>query len=38
MSRKVEVNNIQMIATTPEDIQISLGAIGGSAEGTSLAT
>lgn len=27
MSREVEVNNIQMIATTPEDIQISLGAL-----------
>lgn len=27
MSREVEVNNIQMVATTPEDIQISLGAL-----------
>lgn len=27
MSREVEVNNIQMTATTPEDIQISLGKI-----------
>ena len=37
MSREVEVQNIQLAATTPEDIQISLGAIGSSAEGTSLA-
>jgi len=37
MSREVEVRNIQLTATTPEDIQISLGAIGSSAEGTSLA-
>jgi hypothetical protein len=37
MSREVEVQNIQLVATTPEDIQISLGAIGSSAEGTSLA-
>jgi hypothetical protein len=29
MSREVEVNNIQMIATVPEDIQISLGALTG---------
>lgn len=28
MSREVEVKNIQMTATVPEDIQISLGAIG----------
>ncbi|MGN0677205.1 MAG: hypothetical protein ACI4K5_05615, partial [Ruminococcus sp.] len=28
MSREVEVNNIRMTATTPEDIQISLGTIG----------
>ena len=28
MSREVEVTNISMVATTPEDIQISLGAIG----------
>jgi hypothetical protein len=27
MSREVEVNNIQMTATTPEDIQISLGKL-----------
>ena len=27
MSREVEVQNIQMVATTPEDIQISLGKI-----------
>lgn len=27
MSREVEVNNIQMVATVPEDIQISLGAL-----------
>jgi len=27
MSREVEVRNIQMVATTPEDIQISLGKI-----------
>lgn len=37
MSREVEVQNIQLVATTPEDIQISLGAIGSSAQGTSLA-
>ena len=37
MSREVEVQNIQLTATTPEDIQISLGAIGSSAQGTSLA-
>ncbi len=29
MSREVEVQNIQMVATTPEDIQISLGALTG---------
>jgi hypothetical protein len=29
MSREVEVNNIQMIATVPEDIQLSLGALTG---------
>lgn len=29
MSREVEVKNIQMTATVPEDIQISLGTIGG---------
>ena len=28
MSREVEVTNISMVATTPEDIQISLGKIG----------
>ncbi|MEE5993296.1 MAG: hypothetical protein V3G42_08650 [Oscillospiraceae bacterium] len=28
MSREVEVSNIQMSATVPEDIQISLGALG----------
>lgn len=27
MSREVEVNNIQMIATTPEDVQLSLGKL-----------
>lgn len=27
MSREVEVQNIQMVATTPEDIQISLGKV-----------
>jgi hypothetical protein len=37
MSREVEVQNIQLVATTPEDVQIALGAIGSSAEGTSLA-
>lgn len=37
MSREVEVQNIQLVATTPEDIQISLGAIGSSAQGVSLA-
>lgn len=31
MSREVEVQNIQMTATTPEDIQISLGTIGSTA-------
>ena len=35
MSREVEVQNIQMTATTPEDIQISLGTISnGSAAST----
>ncbi|WP_294469536.1 hypothetical protein [uncultured Ruminococcus sp.] len=29
MSREVEVKNIQMVATVPEDIQISLGALTG---------
>jgi len=28
MSREVEVTNISMVATTPEDIQISLGKLG----------
>lgn len=28
MSREVEVTNISMVATTPEDIQISLGLLG----------
>ena len=37
MSREVEVKNIQMTATTPEDIQISLGAIGSPSEANSLA-
>ena len=32
MSREVEVTNISMVATTPEDIQISLGAIGTEAD------
>ena len=31
MSREVEVQNIQMTATTPEDIQISIGQIGSNA-------
>ena len=37
MSREVEVKNIQMTATTPEDIQISLGTIAGHTEAISLA-
>lgn len=37
MSREVEVNNIQLTATTPEDIQISLGTISGHGDTTSLA-
>ena len=37
MSREVEVQNIQMTATTPEDIQISFGAIGSPSEANSLA-
>ncbi len=37
MSREVEVKNIQMTATTPEDIQLSLGAIGSPSEANSLA-
>ena len=35
MSREVEVQNIQMTATTPEDIQISLGTIGSDASAAS---
>jgi len=35
MSREVEVQNIQMTATTPEDIQISLGTIGSTASAAS---
>ncbi len=31
MSREVEVQNIKLTATTPEDIQISLGKIGSNA-------
>jgi len=34
MSREVEVSNIQMSATVPEDIQISLGTIGTISSGT----
>ena len=37
MSREVTVNNIQMTATVPEDIQISLGEIDGHTEALSLA-
>ena len=37
MSREVEVKNIQMTATTPEDIQLSFGAIGSPSESNSLA-
>ena len=37
MSREVEVKNIQMTATTPEDIQISLGTITSHTEAVSLA-
>ena len=37
MSREVEVKNISMTATTPEDIQLSLGAIGSPSEANSLA-
>jgi hypothetical protein len=36
MSREVEVTNISMVATTPEDIQISLGRIG--SDGSTAAT
>ena len=28
MSREVEVQNIQMTATTPEDVQLSIGNLG----------
>jgi hypothetical protein len=38
MSREVEVKNIQMTATVPEDIQISLGQIGTTADVTALST
>ncbi|MEE3415385.1 MAG: hypothetical protein VZR53_08445 [Prevotella sp.] len=37
MSREVEVQNIQMTATTPEDTQISLGTIGSTASAASTA-
>ena len=37
MSREVEVKNIQMTATTPEDIQLSFGEIGSPSEANSLA-
>jgi hypothetical protein len=37
MSREVEVKNIQMTATTPENIQLSFGAIGTPSETNSLA-
>ena len=37
MSKEVEVKNIQMTATVPEDIQLSLGTITGHSETTSLA-
>lgn len=37
MSREVEVKSIQMTATTPEDIQLSFGAIGDASEDNSLA-
>jgi hypothetical protein len=36
MSQEVEVKSIQMQATTPEDIQISLGAIGSPSETNAL--
>jgi len=35
MSRDVEVQNIQMTATVPDDMQISLGQIGSTASGAS---
>ena len=37
MSREVEVQNIQMTATVPEDIQLSLGAITDASDANSLA-
>lgn len=37
MSREVEVKNIQMTATVPEDIQLSLGAITGAGPSANLA-
>lgn len=37
MSREVEVNNIKLTATTPEDIQISIGKIGSNATTASTA-
>lgn len=37
MSREVEVQNIQMTATVPEDIQLSLGTIGSHSDTVSLA-
>ncbi|MBR3645691.1 MAG: hypothetical protein IKN54_04670 [Lachnospiraceae bacterium] len=37
MSREVEVQNIQMTATVPEDIQLSLGAITNSSASAALA-
>jgi hypothetical protein len=38
MSREVEVKNIQMTATVPEDIQISLGKIGTTSDVTTAST
>ncbi|MBP1533313.1 MAG: hypothetical protein IK999_04180 [Ruminococcus sp.] len=38
MSREVEVKNIQMTATVPEDLQISLGEISGGSNSVNLAT
>jgi len=38
MSREVEVQNIQMTATVPEDIQISLGKIGTTSDVTTAST
>ena len=37
MSREVEVNNIQMTATVPEDIQISLGNLAINSDKTTAA-